>query len=128
MSVLGTGVAAGVAQTGLQSQQVARQRDRRVRDTRDQADRVEQVFEAHIRGLQEDGDDNSAARLVVDTQTANDHEDPVEDALHSEVSQSIRSTEPAEAPPAAKPTDPPVSEAASRGDAAPLYRHLDVTA
>ncbi len=118
MSVLGTGVAAGVAQTGLQSQQVARQRDRRTRQTRDQGDRVREVFEAHIRGLQEDGDDQSAARLEVDTQTGGDHEDPVEDALHT----SADAITPE--PPAAQLPAPPSPNA---GDA-PLYRHLDITA
>ncbi|QDU32563.1 hypothetical protein KS4_05950 [Poriferisphaera corsica] len=80
MSVMGTGVAAGVAGTALQSQQQARKRDKKVREEQHSAEKVLEVFEAHIKGLEEnDGDENSSARLHVEAQLR-DHEDLIDDA------------------------------------------------
>ena len=69
MGVMGTGIAAGVAQTALQGQQEARKRDKKVRDDEQKAKRTLEVFEAHIKGLEEnDGDQSSSARLHVEAQ------------------------------------------------------------
>ena len=80
MSVMGTGVAAGVAQTALQGQQQARQKDKKVREDQQNTEKVLKVFEAHIKGLEEnDHDEESSARLHVDSQVR-DHEDRIDDA------------------------------------------------
>ncbi|QQE10572.1 hypothetical protein JD969_13805 [Planctomycetota bacterium] len=80
MSVMGTGVAAGVAQTALQGQQQARQKDKKVREDQQSTEKVLKVFEAHIKGLEEnDSDEESSARLHVDSQVR-DHEDLIDDA------------------------------------------------
>ena len=80
MSVMGTGIAAGVAATALQSQQQARKRDKKVREEQQSAEKVLEVFEAHIKGLEEnDGDESSSARLQVEAQLR-DHEELIDDA------------------------------------------------
>ncbi len=68
MSVLGTGIAAAVAQTGLQSQQVARQRDKRESNRTGQAQRDTEVFQTRLLGLEEHDADEAATRLHVDNQ------------------------------------------------------------
>ena len=69
MSVMGTGVAAGVAQTTLQSQEQARKRDKKVREDEHSTQKVLEVFESHINGLEEnDADAESNARLHVEAQ------------------------------------------------------------
>ncbi|WP_432798005.1 hypothetical protein [Poriferisphaera sp. WC338] len=80
MSVMGTGVAAGVAQTALQGQQQAKKRDKKVREQDQTAKHVRDVFEAHIKGLEEnEADENTSARLHVDSQLR-DHQEPIDDA------------------------------------------------
>lgn len=66
MSIMGTGVAAGVAQVGLQAQQVAQQRDKQVRETKRSVKRVNDAYEPRLRVPEEDGDADATTRLVVD--------------------------------------------------------------
>jgi hypothetical protein len=68
VSVIGTGLAAAVAQTGLQSQQVARQRDKREANRTRQAQRDTEVFKTRLLGLEELDADEDATRLHVDNQ------------------------------------------------------------
>ena len=68
LSAIGTGIAAAVAQTGLQSQQVARQHDKRTKDRTRQAQRDTEVFETRLIGLEEHDGDEAATRLHVDNQ------------------------------------------------------------
>ena len=144
MSVLGTGVAAGVAQTSLQAQQVARRRDKRARETEKQAQHVREVFEAHIKGLEENDTDETTARLHVDSQL-NDHEDPVEDATAAPRQDSLleltrsaqeiasqtvaaRSDQPVVADSPAPTTPQATRQSPDAKDPHQLYQHLDVKA
>lgn len=65
MSVLGTGVAAGVAQTGLAAQQQARQRDRAESQSARDARRVHDIVEAHLRAVEEGDEPESPGKLVI---------------------------------------------------------------
>ena len=52
MSTIGTGVAAGVAQSSLQAQQTARERDRKRAQEADNAKKVRENFESHLHALE----------------------------------------------------------------------------
>src|SRR5690349_12331801 len=65
MSVLGTGIAASVAQTGLQSQQVAQQRDRTTAQSTQDAAKMRELLESHLLSLEEDAYE-SPANLHID--------------------------------------------------------------
>ena len=108
MSVLGTGVAAGVAQAGLQSQQTARRADAQraedARRARDEADAYEQKVL--------DPSTSDADEQLPDSQT------PAYENLYGRSGGSEGEPEPE--PPAA----PPLPEAA----AGELYQHLDIQA
>ena len=76
MSIIGTGGAAGVAQTALQAQQVARQRDREdVRSTAE-AKRLREMLESHMRALEEGDGFESPAQLHVDGDVHNEQRRP----------------------------------------------------
>ena len=66
--VLGTGVAAGVAQTAHQAQQLARQRDKRVRDAKRLADHQLEVQRAQVEGLEEIDAAEDVTRIHIDNQ------------------------------------------------------------
>ena len=63
MSVQGTSIAAGVAQTTLASQQTARRQDREASRVRDDSRRVRERFESHLQSLEE-GDESKAADQI----------------------------------------------------------------
>lgn len=85
MSVIGTGIAAAVAQTGLQSQQVARQRDKREANRTRQAQRDTEVFQTRLLGLEEHDGDEQATRLHVDNQQPDrEHPDDQRAEKHAE--------------------------------------------
>lgn len=75
MSTMGTGAAAGVAQTAQQAQQIARRRERRQADAVRDSERVRDVFEAHMQALDEGNDRGSHNRAQIDDQVP-DHEGP----------------------------------------------------
>lgn len=115
MSVLGTGVAAGVAQVGLQAQSVARQRDRTTgQNVRDTA-RMQELLEAHMRALDE-SEFESPAQLHVDGQLP-EHQSP---DPRGRQHPHLKPAAPEAAPTAATPTP-------ADGET-PLYRHVDVQA
>jgi len=64
MSVIGTGIAAGVAQTAQQAQQVSRQRDKKQAEDNQASERTREVFERQLRALEED-DGSESAQLQV---------------------------------------------------------------
>ena len=66
--VIGTGVAAGVAQTVQQAQQVARQRDKQVRDARRLADHQLEVQRIRVEGLEEVDAAEDVTRIRIDNQ------------------------------------------------------------
>jgi len=120
MSVSGTGVAAGVAQTGLQAQQVARERDRRVADQREEARRLRERFEAALRAVEE-GD---AAGLSTHLDVSDELPDPPTPLYYPPEEKSVAAPVPQAAADdeRAEPDEPPT------GRRSPLYRHVDVQA
>ncbi|MFA9479908.1 hypothetical protein ACERK3_16615 [Phycisphaerales bacterium AB-hyl4] len=66
MGVLGTGAAAGVAQVGLQAQQVARQQAKQVADRAYVLQRHKEVRETRLKGLEEDDAAEAETALHVD--------------------------------------------------------------
>lgn len=114
LSVIGTGIAAAVAQTALQSQQVARQRDKRESNRTRQAQRDAEVFETRLIGLEEHDGDEQATRLHVDNQQSH-HE-------HPDIDHPLD-------PPEAGPDDDQEQSAVTRlPDADTLLRQLAATA
>ena len=117
MSIIGTGGAAGVAQTAYQAQQVARQRDQAARSTAE-AKQLRELLD-HMRALEEGDEFESPAQLRVDGQLQ-DREQPAHDqpAPHREPDDETSSQSP----------DVGEVEDSHRADDAHLYRHLDVQA
>ncbi|MCE9589906.1 MAG: hypothetical protein K8S99_05220 [Planctomycetes bacterium] len=121
MSVLGTSIAAGVAQVGLQSQSVARQTDRAGNQSRD-IHRMRELVEAHMRGLDE-SEFESPAQLHIDGQLP-EHQSPSQDARE----RGRRGPHPQPEDPTTPATQPQTNATAPIEGDAPLYRHLDVQA
>lgn len=119
MSILGTSVAAAVAQTSLQAQQVARQRESVRHQTTRDAQRVQDLIEAHMLALEEDDQLDTSDQLRIDGRLpqhqTNDQRRQNPRRQHS----SATSQDEKESP--APPTDAP-----AHGEQ--LYRHLDVQA
>ena len=67
MGVIGTGVAAGVAQTALQAQQVSRQRNKRVTDNTRAAQRMRELAEVRLRGIEEQDVGDDPNRIFIDS-------------------------------------------------------------
>lgn len=128
MSSLGTGVAAGVAGTALQAQRVARQRDKRRADASRTADRVLEVLEVRLKGLEEDDAAEDATRLHIDPGTADhDRRTPLPELQKREQgSDGEQPPSPADTAAAAEAYGPPPQASAPQNGA--LYRHLDVEA
>lgn len=118
MSVFGTGSAAGVAQTGLQAQQVARQRDKRETQSAADARRMRDLLEVHFLALEEGDESQDLAKLRIDGQVP-DH--PGGREQPQSPSRKPAQTLPEEASPSADQSDEPTSSDA-------LYRHLDIRA
>jgi len=140
LSAIGTGIAAAVAQTGLQSQQVARQRDRRENNRARQAQRDTEVFETRLLGLEEHDGDEAATRLHVDNEQT-DHEHPEspkeeqpagEQAMQDQTSLAGKKLPDADTllRQLAATADPAVQRKALHAPSDPdaLYAHIDVKA
>jgi len=121
MSVIGTGTAAAVAQTALQAQQVARKRDREKTESADDARRLREMFEAHLRALEEGDEAEGPAQLNIDGELP-EHQGPPQqiDAVHRRSQEEHPAQDHDD-------TADAQSEATSSADP-PLYRHLDVQA
>lgn len=119
MSILGTSVAAAVAQTALQAQQVARQRESVPNQTTRDARRIQDLIEAHLLALEEDDQLDSTDQLRINGRL------PQHQSSNQQKQNAHGQT-------AAKPIKDEVTQAAAP-NAAPalgdqLYRHLDVQA
>lgn len=64
MSVQGTGILAGVAQTGLQAQQLARKRAKRSSDRERAKQVLREIVELRLHGLGEDDDANESSSSI----------------------------------------------------------------
>jgi len=120
MSIIGTGAAAGVAQTAYQAQQVARQRDRDVARSAAEAKQLREVLEAHMRALEEGDVFESPAQLRVDGQLQER-----EQTSHAQPGTSDR--EQAYETSSQSPDVSDAEDSHPAGDAQ-LYRHLDIQA
>ena len=119
MSVIGTGTAAAVAQTALQAQQLARRRDREKTGSVDDARRLREMLEAHLRALEEGDQADTAAQLHIDGELHDRQDSPeqAERAQHHPDEQQLADEPVAgSSPDDADQSDPP------------LYRHLDIQA
>ena len=123
MSVLGTGAAAGVAQTGLQAQQVARQRDKRSAQSDSAARHLQDLLELHLRVLEEDDETKSVSQLRINGQLPK-HTNSQQPTDLPEQSGSLTR------PPSDQPdqTQPMQCISRSVGPDQGRYRHLDIEA
>ena len=112
MSVLGTGVASGVAQTSFQAQEAARKRE--VERSEPQVRRVRQTLEPRLRS-QDEADDVEPSMLS-----------RIEDQTQGQSSQDGSPQSGDEPADTADAGDGP--QAAAPGQEQPLYRHLDLRA
>ena len=124
MSVLGTGVAAGIAQTALQAQQAARQHDKQDTQTGSESRAVRDLFETFLDGFEDSSRDDSATHVHVDGEVSQQPNAPQDQPRKRK-----NPSDPAD-PAVLESTDVPTAIAApppAEPDA-PLYRHLDVQA
>lgn len=116
MSVLGTGIAAAVAQTAHQAQQVARQRNRAHAASSHDARRLRELLESHLQAVEEGEEAQNPAQLHIDAQLP-EHPSPSVERLS--LPKHI---------PQPRQGEPETSEASADGAEPPLYRHLDIKA
>lgn len=119
MSIQGTGVAAGVAQSALQAQQVGRTRDKTDTQAAANARRMREALEAHLQALEEGDEFESPAQLHVDENPPEHHppQQELSDREGAETDDTEADTTPEQATSPAEPRD---------GE--PLYRHVDIQA
>ena len=119
MSVIGTGIAAGVANTANQAQQVARSRDKQRSADTDEARRLREMFETRLRTLEEG--EQTPTQLRIDSEVPQHETGPQQtDQLELTDKNPPEDTPQDTPPPPTYPNRPPSD--------ASLYRHLDVKA
>jgi hypothetical protein len=123
LTSIGTGVAAGVAQTALQAQQLARQHDQPQTQATQNARRLRDLLERHLHALEESEDPESPDQIHIDGHLPQ----------HRSPNQQKEDEQRRPATPASptEPTSPPQSVAPTalpEQTAPPLYRHVDVQA
>ncbi len=130
MSMMGTGVSAGVAQAGLQAQQVARERDRKKAQDDHNAQRTKDTFESHLHALEKVEQVEQVQPQAIDEHLP-EHHAPNDDAQSSpgQSGQAQAEDQPPPAPAAAGPRPaaypPPPGSPSDHGGQ--LYHHLDVS-
>ncbi len=97
MSVMGTGIAAGVAQTAQQAQQVSRRRDKKHTEDTQTAERTREIFERQLRSLEED--DGSESTQVKVQSELHDRDHPLEDVTQRHKPRQTGDTTGQNAPP-----------------------------
>ena len=123
---IGTSIAAGVAQTGLNAQQTSRQQDAKKSQQSERSKRQKENFESHLQAIEE-GDD--VDRLYIDGQVPEHEQNNKKRKKHEQEQKDeaiLASDQPEE-----KRLD--ITE---NGDATPaplksqsqLYKHLDISA
>ena len=126
MSVLGTGAAAGVAQTALQAQQIAQQRDKRTTQSAADATRLQNLLESHLRALEEGDETETPAQVRIDGQLPEQESgqpSPGQSETEEEDESAVSQTHDTESssPSATK-------HSTSHIDGDQLYQHLDIEA
>ena len=119
MSVLGSGLAAGVAQTSVQAGQVARQIDARHARVSDDADRIRQFIAAQRRGeaIPDEAEVTSQGRA--EEQNPNGHTQQEANGGGASPDSPVTASE-------SEPVTP--TPGVDGGTASRLYHHLDVSA
>ena len=124
MSVVGTGVAAGVAQASLQAQQVARDRDRKKTEEDQSARRLRESFEAHLHQLEDAHQVEAIDRLTIEGHLPQDRLEQNSDKSQGE---DPTDTDSGDEPNVDTPTSGQVHSSAKVSDSeGTLYHHLDV--
>lgn len=116
MSTIGTGVAAAVAQTALNAQQVARRRDRDIKEQDARRRVMQEQLEIHVQAVDEGDEADSPTQLRIEEQV------PQHEQSHTPIPDGKAH---------AQPTDTPVEPAGPKPAASypqPPRKHLDVTA
>jgi len=114
MSVIGTGVAAGVAQAAAQAQQVARRQGQQDQDDSASAQRLRDLFEHHLSTVEENQEETPAELRVSDQ--------PHDRARHEHHKHDDTQEQDAAEDPFLPQPDPPADPNAQ------LYHHVDLTA
>ena len=124
MSVQGTSVAAGIAQTVQNAQQVARQRDQQEAEHNTDGRIMRDLFDSHLLGFEDSAREESAAHLHVDAELPqHQSQDQGKNRQHKPGDPQDLTDSTATPPDAQAPAPGPRPE-----PEAPLYRHLDVQA
>jgi len=124
MSSIGNGVAAGVAQTALQAQQVGRKRSTEKSRQSHAAEHVREIVEQHLEAVEEGDEAETPSQLRIDQHI------PEKEHGQSLIELEHRAAESQDAEQLTHPSDP--DETPNKADPAkpgrPLYRHLDIKA
>ena len=118
MSIIGTGPAAGVAQTTHQARQIAHRRDREDVRSIAEAKRLREMLEAHMLALEEGDGFESPSQLLIDGD--------VQDERRSAADQQPQSSEPVDDD-GSQISSAGEQQGQSESDPRP-YRHLDLQA
>jgi hypothetical protein len=121
MSVQGTSVAAGVAQTVQNAQQAARQHDQQEAEHSADGRVMRDLFDSYLQGFEDSNRQESAANLHVDADVSQ-HRSPEQEQKNPH-----KPATPEDSAEAAPEADAPPPGPRPEPDA-PLYRHLDVQA
>lgn len=125
MSVMGTGVAAGVAQSAHNAQQVARQEDKRRSDANRASREVRDRYEHLLQDLEEGEDAGTVARLTIDDQVPQHEQQQQQPEEEQEQPSDARAPL---ADLAAQPDAMALRQRLTEQRDAALFRHLDVEA
>lgn len=121
MSVLGSNLAASVAQTALQAQQVARAKDRQEGKPASEIRRVREMFESHLRSFEETDQDQAPTHLHIDGQLP-EHQSADQQTRQEQLKQpSPTMSESSDDSSTSLPVVPPADSTDT-----PLYRHVDI--
>ena len=123
MSVIGTGIAAGVANTANQAQQVARSRDKQRSADTDEARRLREIFETRLRTLEEG--EQTPTQLRIDGEVPQHETGPQPtDQLDLTDPSQPQDTPQDPLPPATYPSQPPDTSLYRRHHSVdPIARH-----
>ena len=131
MSVFGSHLASSVAPMSVQAQQAARQRERQDGEATSQTRKVQEMFETHLRGLEEADQFDSTTHLHVDEQLP-EHQTDSQSGKKRKSKKQPQSGEAAIDLPATNlsATQQTVNKPSAHGEDphGQLYRHLDIQA
>lgn len=134
MSVMGTGVAAGAAQAAHNAQQVARRRDQRANEPAEGSSRMREVFETHLRAVEEGDQGEAPTQLRINRDHRGDdgsaeREETLPQDQDAQTNDGIAAITDDDNDSRQLVSDDPSTRLLKRlTNEAPLYQHLDVQA